>query len=148
MRTISRSNRTVVVRVSCADAIEVTQRHRDTKAQRRAKNDLKSRASVPSCLCASVLFGNHIERKGKRVDLVVSPELRPGPVWTGLRHQTFERHIRTAAKFLEIRSRRNQELWCASIVVGLGENIQRMRMDVIHHILAHDQCMTERAKIR
>src|SRR5262249_2996829 len=32
--------------------IQETQRHKDTKAQRRAKNTL-SRAFVPSCLCVS-----------------------------------------------------------------------------------------------
>src|SRR2546422_1657350 len=102
MRTISRSKRTVVVRVSWERVVNETHRHKGTKAQRRANKNFEWRAFVPACLCVFVLFrSHHIEGKCKCVDLVVSAKLRPGAVASGFRHQAFEGHIRAAAQFLE-----------------------------------------------
>src|SRR4029450_9035417 len=110
MRTISRSKRTVVVSVSCGKT-GCTQRHRDTKTQRRAIKDLFSRASVSLCLCVFVLFRRrHIESKHESVNLLVSPKLRPGTIPTRFGHQPFESYIGTASQLLETGARRNYEL--------------------------------------
>src|SRR5262245_39014990 len=95
-------------------------------------------------LISNVLFRcDHIERKCKRINLVVPPELSPGAIQAGLRHQPFESHIWTATQFFKIRSRRYDELGRTAIVIGFGENVEWMRMDVIHHVFAHDQSVTE-----
>src|SRR5215475_11521856 len=139
MRTISRSKSTVVVRVSCAfEGVISHKRHRRHR-------------SILSLLCLLwlILFCwcDDIERKRKGVNLVVPAELRPGAIMAGLRHQTLKRHIRTAAKRLQICSGRYRELRRPTVVVGFGQDIERMRVNVIDHILAHDQRVPERTKI-
>src|SRR2546423_1025591 len=123
MRTISRSKRTVVVRVSWPNAameyIRATlatagNNHRDTVTQR----DRVLCASV-SLWLLPVVSRVHIEGKCECVNFIVSPELRPGAVETGFRHQAFECHIGAAAQFFEIRAWRNQELGRPAVVIRL-----------------------------
>src|SRR5437762_1243941 len=90
---------------------------------------------------------HRLEGERERMNLVTAPELRPRTIATGLRHQAFERHIRTAAQSFEIGSGRDQKLRRASIVIRHRQNIQRMRVDIVHHVFAHDQRVTECAKI-
>src|SRR5262249_21184582 len=79
--------------------------------------------------------------------LVVAAELRPGAKAARLRHEAFKRHIRSASQRLEIRSGRYQKLRRSTIVVRLGEDVERVSMDVVRHVLAHDQRVSEGAEI-
>src|SRR5262245_3527481 len=110
--------------------------HKDTKTQRTL------------CVFVSLWFLIDIERKRESVDLLVPPKLRPGTIPSRFGHQPFECHIGPTAQLLEIGARRNDKLRSDSVVVRLREDIQWMRVNVIHHVFAHDQRMTEGAKIR
>src|ERR1043166_3552903 len=129
--TISRSKRTVVFTVSCGAA---------GRAKTRA-------ASVAS---ASVLAVRRkdIEREREGVDFLVAAELRPRAIAPGLRHQPFARHVGAAAELLEIRARGDPEDRRSAVVVRLRDDVERMRVDVLGHVLAHDQRVAERAEIR
>src|SRR6185312_17411290 len=115
--TISRSKRTVVLTVSCGVAV-------------RAATRTAQAASV-SALAA---LGKDIEGEREGMDGVVAAELRPRAIPPGLGHQSFERHVRPAAQFLEIRARRNLEDRGAAVVVGLRDDVERMRVDVLGHV--------------
>src|SRR5262245_7777695 len=80
------------------------------------------------------------------MDDVVAAELRPGTIAPGLRHEAIEGDVWSAAQLLEIRTRRNDELRYAVIVIG-GEDVERVRVHVVEHVLAHDQGVPERAEI-
>src|SRR6185436_18680517 len=129
--TISRSKRTVVFTVSCGDA-------------GRAANTSASAASANPAL---TLRRNDIEGDRERVEPVVATELRPGAVPPGLRHQALERHVGSAAQLLQIGARRNREHRRPAVVVRPREDVERMRVDVLGHVLAHDQRVAEGAEI-
>src|SRR5262249_11839 len=140
MRTISRSKSTVVVKVSWEREME----HKKHKRHKKDKN------LVPLVLLVFLFLFcacDHIERKRNRMDLVVAAELGPCAVVTRFGHQAFEGHIRTAAKFFEVGARRNRELRRAAVVIGLREDVEWMRVNVIHHVLAHDKRVPESTKI-
>src|SRR4029077_6210127 len=93
--TISLSNRTVVLTVSCVDTRRVpaiamaTATDVATTTARRA--------------IALLLRGrNDVERDAERMELVATTELRPCAIASGLRHQPLERDVGTAAQRLEI----------------------------------------------
>src|SRR6185295_14094984 len=104
--TISRSNRTVVVSVSC----ESTGPH-----QIIAIVAARMAAIARNFVFTSELLHGFADtkRESKRMDLVVPPELCPGAVHARFRHQTLERDVRSSAQFFQIRSRWNQKAWKA-----------------------------------
>src|SRR5512138_1894417 len=86
MRTISRSKRTVVFTVSCVDA----DRDRQTAAVSAAAHPIIARGR------GRLVRSDHIEGERERMQTVVPQKLRPRAVAARLRHQAFERHVRTA----------------------------------------------------
>src|SRR4029078_483282 len=80
------------------------------------------------------------------MDDVVAAELGPGTIASRLGHQAVERHIWSTAQLVEIAAGRNDELRHA-VIVFAGEDVERVRMDVVEHVVAHDQRVTEGTKI-
>jgi hypothetical protein len=81
------------------------------------------------------------------VDRVVASELRPCAVASRLRHEAIENHARTASQFFEVSARGDQELRHVLVIVSARNNIERVRVDVLVEVLAHDERVTERAKV-
>src|SRR5881397_2797903 len=95
IRTISRSNSTVVVSVSC----EKLARGQKMEA---VVIETAAMSNEHRFMCAQLRRRNDLEREGKGVQPVVTPELSPGAVASGFRHQALESHIGTAAQLFQI----------------------------------------------
>src|SRR5277367_3258977 len=111
MRTISRSNSTVVVRVSCGNA-----------GQGITRSNVPSAQTAPPAT-AWLSRRRDIERICEGADLVVPPELSPGAVFSRLRHQTFKGDFRSATDLFQVGAGWNQKLRRSAIVVGHRENV-------------------------
>src|SRR5205814_469316 len=127
--TISRSNRTVVLTVSCVDTRRVP-----ATAMATATDIAMTSARRAIAL---LLRGRHdVECDAERVQLVAPTDLRPCAIASGLRHQPLERDVGTAAQLLEIGARRNHERRRSAVVVWFREDVERMRVDVLRHVFA------------
>src|SRR5262245_3191370 len=102
MRTTSRSNNTVVVRVSCGKTGLPVTHNAMTDTNNNVVAGFRPRSGLFRC--------HHIERKCERMNLVVAAKLRPRAVAAGFRHQALERDVRPSAKLLKIGSRWDHKL--------------------------------------
>src|SRR5262245_27364891 len=129
MRTISRSKRTVVVRVSWDRAEYGMKRQQLSARTNKSPSFGVSRHPLPAGEGLLRLFplfrSRHIECKSKRVDLVVSPELCPGAIASGLGHQTFKGNVRPTAQFLQVCARWDHELRSPAVIIGFRQNVER-----------------------
>src|SRR5260221_2220847 len=137
MLTISRSNSTVVATVPCGDAV----RDQQTAAASTTTPKKTDRDFVPLLCC------DDIEGEGEGMNAIAPAKLRPRPVPSRLRHQALERHIGPAAQCFEVRAWSNRKHPRHSVVVWPRDDVERVRMHVLRHVLAHDQRVTERAYI-
>ena len=77
---------------------------------------------------------------------VSAAELRPCPIASGLRHQPVENHLRAAAQGFEVRAGRDEEYRLAVLVASI-EDVERVCVHGVQHVLAHDERVTESAEI-
>src|SRR5580765_5457218 len=112
--TISRSNRTVVVTVSCVDTGRVPARAMATATDVATT---RARRAIALLLRGRNDADHAAEREAERVELVATTELGPCAIASRLRHQPLERDVRTAAQRLEIGARRNHERRRSAVVV-------------------------------
>src|SRR5262245_28726777 len=89
----------------------------------------------------------HLEGRHECVDLVIAPELSPRTVTTRLGHQPIENHVGPAAQLLEICSGWDEKPRHLFVVIAAWDDVERVGVDVLVEILAHDEGVPKGAEI-